>query len=185
MNWEELYQRFSDTLDMRRLDDTEFMELKARLPRQRTVDLARLREDRAGDKWDEERFQWLHSLVKYNEFLREDEEKKQKLTLESQADPSAGPQNREQAQRIGYVSAADVLKVMPDIFHGHARLNSYLNRHPQIRTYKPGGSRKMIHAGDLIRQLASEADRSFEGLDREGVEGRKESVRKKREEERK
>jgi hypothetical protein len=93
---------------------------------------------------------------------------------------SKEPQSRDDAIDKGYVSANDVLNSLTDRFDSHGRLKSYLERHPSIRTFKPSDNRKMIHAGDLIRELASEKDSTFEGMDHEHVAERVDELKKKR-----
>lgn len=166
MDWQTLYQRLSNvSLEMRELSEKEFLELKAILPRQRMLDLNRLQRDRAGDERERKEFEWMKSLLKYNEMLRE-ARVPSAAASSSTSSPLGEPRSREEAERMGFVMVRDILCVLDNNFSDYASVTRYLERHRHIRTYKPGENRKLVHAGDLIRQLASEADSKFEALDR-------------------
>jgi hypothetical protein len=176
-----MYERLTSvSLAMRELDEPEFMELAAILHIKQELDLRRIRQDPDGVAREREAQAWMRRLLKYNELVREHRRAERDTATATTPGLDAQPQNCEQAEQLGYVSCQHVLDAMSERFGDNAALSRFLKRCPQIRTYKPGKNRKMVHAGDLIRQLASEADGVFEQLDREDIEARTNNLRMQR-----
>ncbi len=181
MDWRALYQKLASvSLDMRELDEPEYMELAAILHIKQELDLRRIRQDPDGAAREREAQAWMRRLLKYNELVREHRRAERDTATATTPALDGQPQNCEQAEQMGYVSCQHVLDAMPERFGDNAALTRFLKRCPQVRTYKPGRNRKMVHAGDLIRQVASEADGGFEQLDREDIEARTNNLRNQR-----
>ncbi len=187
MDWIELHRRLTaKTLELHELDDVEFAKLKALLPkRPRRRTIQELKRGPAADTDEDRAYEWMRALLKFNE-----ERRQQKAAQPQQPDPApknvaSAPESPEEALAMGYVAAIDVLKIFAEQFKDDAGLRRYLKDNDHIRAYWPTPNRKMVHAGDLLRQLARDAHRSFEGLDRDGVQDRIRELEKKRKEARK
>jgi hypothetical protein len=186
MGWHRLYEKLvQESKELRELSELDFIELKATLPRKRTMIMPTHhgRYDHEVNRIDDEAFSWMKSLISFNEQIRES--RLAKAPVSPALAPSGQPQSREEAELLGYVTASDILTACAESFGDHASLKRYLDRHRHIKTYSPSPNRKMIHAGDLIRALANSVDSGFDGLDHEGVQQRANELRQKRIQERK
>lgn len=167
MNWWILYERLSsESTEFRELDDLQFAQLKAVItgkgPRPSLVQL------RDGIVTKEmAAFRWCKGLLSFNQIVRD-----------QKREPAVrGP--TEQQDDVNYVGAAIVLAVLAEKFTDQAALTRYLDLHRHIRTHKPTPRRKTIHAGDLLRQLASDANAGFEQLDQEEIAARTQREKQK------
>jgi hypothetical protein len=185
MDWQTLYLRLSSqTTEFRVLSEQEFQTLRAVLSVPTTHSLADYKRNDPMFRAQLDNEQWLKRLLKFNEEARL-ERATPHATTEERVPADYSPASREEAVNLGYVNASDVLAVLSDRFRDHASLNRFLERQIHIRTHKPSDNRKMIHAGDLIRQLATESDRAFESLDRDSVQERAQEIKGKRSQARK
>ena len=185
MDWQDLYRRFvARSSDWYDLDDEDFAKLKASLPRRprlRTPQEAKL--GPAADTDEDRAYVWMRSLLKFNEERRQQKAAQAPLPPPPVVKTTAAPETKEEALAMGYVTAADVLSAFAERFQDQATLTRYLENNDHIRQFKPSDYRKMVHAGDLIRQLARDAKGSFDQLDREDVQERALQLKQKREKE--
>jgi hypothetical protein len=180
MDWKSLYQHLhSESDELRELDQDEFRKLQAILAVPPPLDVKLAQRDRAAFLRSQEQFDWLKRLLKFNEYARQDAASQSTGKVVPPTGEKPIPTTTEEAEDLGYVAATDLLTVLHYRFSGQANLTRLLERQRHIRTFKPHTNRKMVHAGDLIRHLASESDRDFEGLDQDGVQ---KHLQKKKEE---
>ena len=181
MVWQSLYERLASvSLEMRRLDDQQFMELQAVLPNRRRIELGQFKRDRAAFEREDKAHVWMKSLLKFNELARQNDPAPTPPPPAVHPIKPEVPRNREEAEYLGFVMFRDVVCAMEKRFTDYNDLSRYLERHENVRIFKSGGRRRMVHAADLIRQLASDADGDSVEPDPETIQDRADKLRKKR-----
>lgn len=127
------------------LSRDDFEKLDAFIPQglSRRIPLSQFANAQGLDRYDIVKGQ-LSILHKYN----------QNRHAAPEIDHDEPPKDVEQALKKGYIESKVITSLFPDRFSSASALTKYLDhpdRRVRIRTFKPKGNRRMVHAADFLQ----------------------------------